>query len=661
MSSKRLRYTVLFLSALFLTTPFITVHFSNGAVEPIANLVLRTNGGGVFPDYGWGIAQCLSRIGIEVEVKISEWTEFIGVLCTTHDYDLAITEIVFPPDDFDPFSHFYSKNNNLYYSLGSSIDQIPYVAECDFLLKQISQTSDIENRTKLIYEWQNILMDKIVPFLPLLSSNDYIVTWDNLMEFNSSWNLSENLPYIYFDGLHEGQESLNELILADNNWRSLNPLCIVDESSSFVSTLVNEPLIKLSPEGIPLKYGLINNWEIINESHYVFTLRDDIFWNPSYNVTERDVDSDSLNPATSNLMEGLKDGQTSNGTNRQITSIDAIFTLLSYGNEMVSEHANNFLWMKDIFLDPMDNLSFHLIIDGNETSAELDPFYPLFNRLNIPLLPEFFLNSTSTDITNTTSNIPMFGLYEGIEKTPEWVDYSASPFGCGKYLIDYYVKNSLTQLRFSPYWFGVGGIDGTSQNLNIESILIKIITDTYDLYYGFKDGDFDIFNSIGFFSSLSDNPSFNSYQIKSNKISVLFFNLWRPFIGGADNHVYYDYEGKENYTLASGIRKAICYAIDREGMNDMMHGGNLSVSNYPIPEIHSNYHSPDIVKYSYDLDKSLDWLRPGYTPNPLDEVLETLLILGGGFILISATPVFFLTKGLLDYRKLKRKPSETSL
>ena len=76
MASRHLRYTVFLLSVLFLTTPFISVHFSNGDVEPIAYLVLKTNGGGVFPDYGLYIAEHLREIGIEVVVKIEEWIQY---------------------------------------------------------------------------------------------------------------------------------------------------------------------------------------------------------------------------------------------------------------------------------------------------------------------------------------------------------------------------------------------------------------------------------------------------------------------------------------------------------------------------------------------------------------------------------------------------------
>ncbi|MBY9001092.1 MAG: hypothetical protein KGD64_09270, partial [Candidatus Heimdallarchaeota archaeon] len=99
----------------------------------------------------------------------------------------------------------------------------------------------------------------------------------------------------------------------------------------------------------------------------------------------------------------------------------------------------------------------------------------------------------------------------------------------------------------------------------------------------------------------------------------------------------------------------------REEINQAMHLGNLTVTDYPIPEVYSNYHNPDIVKYTYDLDKAFDWLTPGYNlSQPIPYLLETLLILGGVIIIMSAIPTYFITKGLFDYRKSKRKDSEIS-
>ena len=47
---------------------------TRAAIEPLANLVFKTNGGGVRADYGLFIAQYLRDIGVELEVKIEEWS-----------------------------------------------------------------------------------------------------------------------------------------------------------------------------------------------------------------------------------------------------------------------------------------------------------------------------------------------------------------------------------------------------------------------------------------------------------------------------------------------------------------------------------------------------------------------------------------------------------
>ncbi|GAH92759.1 unnamed protein product, partial [marine sediment metagenome] len=51
----------------------------------------------------------------------------------------------------------------------------------------------------------------------------------------------------------------------------------------------------------------------------------------------------------------------------------------------------------------------------------------------------------------------------------------------------------------------------------------------------------------------------------------LGFNLKRPFIGGADNYEYSMQPGKEEYTHAVDVRKAICYSIDKINIDEQIH------------------------------------------------------------------------------------------
>jgi len=662
MASRHLRYVVLLLSVLFLTTPFISVQFLTGDVELIASLVLKTNGGGFYPDYGLYIAEHLREIGIEVVVKIEEWIEY-SYPFSPIAYDLAIRDLNFKTGTFDPYPFFSEESSLNYYGVDNFM---PYGNQSEVMLKEGTLITDFEERKNHYNTWQNLYMDKILPFIPLFSIPEYIATWFNLIGFNSSWSIVDNLPYIHQNGFHPCQDDLKELIIADKNWRNLNPLQIDDESRAFVPSFLFEPLLQISPEGKPIKTGLIYDWDIINESYYKFYIREGIYWNPSYNCTIRNADSNPLSTNSTDLMVGLQ-GTSSDGYNQQLTAKDMVFTLLAYATFHVSEFAENYFWLKDIQIDNSDNFSFYITIDGNEKTTEFEPYAPFWNKLNVPCLPEFFLNSTSLYITNTSGNIPVRGLFEGIEDTIEWKDFDISSFGCGKYLLDYYVKNLITVLRANSNWHGIGAIDGMYHDLSIETIKIKVLMDTAPKINEFLAGRLDIvkikYESM-LFNNLEKDPLFRCHKLVSNSFSMLIFNLRRPFVGGTDNYLFLDIEGKENYTKGVAVRKAMCYSIDREEINQVLHGGNLIVSDYPIPEIYSNYYNPEIIKYSHDIDKALEWLFPGYDLNPqnppIPNLLETLLIIGGGIILIGAIPTFFITKGLLDYRRSKKKPSETS-
>ncbi len=75
MIKKKTLIAILIVSSFLVMSAFKSTTVVQGA-EPIANLVFKTNGGGVRPDYGLFIAQYLRDIGIEVEVKVEECSIF---------------------------------------------------------------------------------------------------------------------------------------------------------------------------------------------------------------------------------------------------------------------------------------------------------------------------------------------------------------------------------------------------------------------------------------------------------------------------------------------------------------------------------------------------------------------------------------------------------
>jgi ABC-type transport system substrate-binding protein len=590
---------------------FTIIHNANNKVfgdEPIANLVFKTDGGGVRPSYGSYIKSNLTDLNINVTIVIEEWSVFVGTLLITFDFDLAFTSISYKNPDPDLsliYSEFASINS---FGIDTSI---PYGSENEDMLEQGVTIADLSSRQTHYYQWQQLLMEYILPMLPFFSPREYIATWANLFGYDARWGISNCFPYMGFSGLHDGQTSADEFNDRNNMWSELNPLqqSSNDESSIQITSLIMDPLLVISADYVPLKTGIINDWEMIDSNHMKFYMRDNIYWNPSYNTTTRNQSSGLLS-STGILMYGLK-GENSTGSNQQVTAKDAVFTLIALGNAAVSDKSNNYDWISDILVDPVDDLAFHVFIDGNPDTPELEYYAPFWTSMDECILPEFFLNSTDTTIQITEGGVEHIGLYSGILNTDQWETYSESAFGCGKFMLNYTIKNSVTELCKSPYWMGIGAIDGSTVSMDISNYIIRVISDAYSSLSEFKAGKLDILD-ITFDSDerklMQVDARFDVQTKIGTTQSYLAFNLRRPFIGGANNYVFLTEPGKEQYTKACAIRKAICYAIDRTKINEDLHDGEYLISQSPIPPFISYYYYNDIIKYSRNLVLAQEWL-----------------------------------------------------
>jgi len=618
MKKKAVYLTLFILANLLITSGFNSTVTVKGS-EPIANLVFKTNGGGVRPDYGLFIAQYLRDIGIEVDVKIEEWSVFVGTLILTHDYDIGMVSLSgggASPDMRDIYTTDGSLNC---YQLDR---EIPYGNESENMQDIGVTITDLAERQQWYYDWQELMMDKIVPILPLYAPRSYVGIWANTEGYDGRWGIVDSLPYMSYDGYHDGQVSLNEFNLADANWRELNPLFSDDTSSSFIWSLMSEPVVQFSPDLAPLKTGLVEDWEQVDEFHWKFYMRDDIYWNPSYNVTLRDASSDPLSSIpTGDLMVGLKNGEYSDGTNQQVTAKDAVFTYLVWSNAMISESTTYHDWISACYVDPVDPLAFHIEIDGNPDTPGVEHYVDFWARLPWDVLPEFFLNSTNPTISYTDGHAQCTGLYPEMLSTPQWVAFSTSAFGCGKYMLDYAIDNSVTVLKSSPYWFGIGAFDGTAQDLDLDTINIRVIPDTSAELAEFKAGKLDWTGLTEFPAErkqMQADPRFEVQTFVSASMGYMFYNLKRPFVGGADNFIYLDAPGKEEYTKGVAVRKAMNYAIDRDEMNQVLHDGEYLICQSVLYPFTAYYYYNDIIKYNYDLYASFEWLdAAGYPTGEL--------------------------------------------
>ena len=586
-------------------SPSLTNFVSGNSNLPFMTLKVDTSGGGIRPDYALFVGQFLREIGIEVEVKVNEWGVFVGELIPV-DYDIRFVHIQFQYNDPDP-SHAFSTNGLLQFSNLNA--QVPFVNESEDLLKTGLYMSDFTLRKSIYDIWQQLFMDKILPIYPLFSRHRYEIVWENTRGYNPNYGLIDNLPYMSFNGLHLGQESTDMFSIGGYSWNGLNPLISKDKSSGFMIQLLSEPLIQTNNSGFPTTTGLIENWVQLDDYHYEFQVRDGIFWNPSYNISERNSESTELFNAP--LMKGLK-GESSNGSNQRFTAKDAVFTLLCWANDMTREDSHLYEWIEKIWVDHVDDLVFYIAVDGDSETLKKEPFVPIFSRLGIACLPEFFLNSTSYEKSLTSGGIECTGLYSNIDYTPEWESFEESAFYCGKYMIDYFERRNVTVLQRNHNWYGVGAIDGQSGlQPFVETFKVKFHRDVEGVLQEFKQGTIDFCDITPFPHERKEmeQQSYIIHEGQLNSFDCMLFNLGRPFIGGEENSFWLSDIGSEEYTLACAVRKAICYAINRSEINQILYDNEYLIVDHPLPPLLSPWFNDDLIKYGFDLDKASEWLR----------------------------------------------------
>ncbi len=645
---KKKIFLVFMIIGLFISSSKVGTQIAQAAYTPtIAHLVFKTSGGGVRPDYGLYIASDLRKIGIEVDVIVEEWSVFVGTILLTYDFDLVIIGLSgggASPDLRD----IYTENGSLnMFGLGPSI---PYNDESEYLQNLgVSITDPVERREKYV-EWQILMMDKILPLMPMFAPRSYVGTWANLKGYDISLGIANSLPYMYYDGFHENQVSLEEFRVADVNWRELNPLFIDDTSSKLISELMAEPIVQFSPNLVPTNSGLVYNWEQVSDNHFKFYIRDNIFWNPSYNVTERTAGSPPLDTIMDvDLMKGLKYDEFSNGTNQQVTAKDAVFTYLAWSNPIVSEDTTYHEWISDCYVDSVDELAFHIHIDGNPDTPEIESYTDFWARLPWNVLPEFFLNSTDGTISHTAGGVECVGFYPEMVDSDPWVSFSTSAFGCGKYMFNYSIPNSETVLTKSPYWMNIGSKNGETQYLDIDNVVIRVIPDISAELAEFKAGHLEWTDLTAFPTEreqCQQDARFDVQNMLQSYLTFMAFNLRRPFIGSTNNFYNLTEVGKEEYNKGVAVRKAITYAINRSAMNEYLHDGQYFMCHsviYPS----TAYYYYDGFQYECSIEKAQEWLAaagyytypttPGTTTNTIttiDYSLPSLMALGVIYIVM---------------------------
>lgn len=598
--------------------------------EPFFHLKVRLSSAGEALDYFYYIQEMLEEINIEIEVEWVLYDDFPSVILLNRNWDMLFTEIEErgTPD----LREYFSSTGKL--NLFGLDESYPYVSLSDSMQEEAMTLYNQTERQQKYHEWQNLVMDKILPALPLYAPRLYFATWAKMYGFGGRWGVVNSLPYMEYDGYHDGQVSLEEFNIAeDEQWQNLNPLNSSNSADELIYDLISEPLILWSPDQFPTKNGLVRDWEQITDNHFKFYLRDDIFWSPSYNVTLNIDDSTSLD--SSPIMTGLK-GENSTGTSQQVKSKDAVFTILS--NAFWS---TDYKWLSSCYVDSVDDLTFHITIDGDPDTVEEEFFVDFLVYMNLLVLPEFFLNSTDTTVYEVGGGIPTVGLYPEIENTAVWQSFSQSAFGCGKYALYYTSQYVETVLQRNENWNAAGAILGElGLEPFVEKFKIKYMPTEVAQLAEFKAGKLDYIDVSDvknlYVNDMGD-QRFNIQSFLDNSYSLMAFNLERNFIGGTDNLVWLNDSGAEGYTKALAVRKAMSYAIDREELNSILYEGEYLIVHSVMAPYSAYYYYNDVSpKYNLNLEEAWEWMElAGYeNPNKSDfPMISGLAVLSILFII----------------------------
>jgi ABC-type transport system substrate-binding protein len=198
--------------------------------EPFFSLTILTSPGKAF-SYANYIIRYLRDIGIESRIKVENYkcNEINSYPNIKEDWDLAICSFEGGGNKPDMRNLFTEEGSQNIFNLDSGI---PYQNDSEFMQNEAVSTSDLEERQQLYYDWQDLLMKEILPVLPLFSPRIYTAIWSNTEGFDMRWGISSSSPYMSFNGLHEGQESADELNIAFNEIRNLEPLFIENSFTS---------------------------------------------------------------------------------------------------------------------------------------------------------------------------------------------------------------------------------------------------------------------------------------------------------------------------------------------------------------------------------------------------------------------------------------------
>ncbi|HUT82712.1 MAG TPA: ABC transporter substrate-binding protein [Candidatus Bathyarchaeia archaeon] len=444
---------------------------------------------------------------------------------------------------------------------------------------------DSEERVQHYWDWEQYMMDKINPLLPTFAPKGYSSQWSNLKGYNYTDGILQSWGKMYYDGSHTGQLSTNELVITDAAWSDLNPLFQDDTSSSRISNAVLDPLIWYDADLTAWPH-LAKSYTYLNDTTIEIKVREGIKWAPG---------PDAM-------------------TGYELDIKDVYFTL--YAWKTVSNDVHIWDWVED--MEIVDQYTMKIYVDADSSTPGNQAFAPSLPQLSTNILPEHYLNQTQEG-DGVTPDV----------NHPSWNTFTTNAFGTGLFEIADFTDGVETSLTVNTECWKLDTAITSDEALDFErrfgdfsggltQYRIRIIPDRQTAILEFKAGKTDIEIVTDFPDTRDEMLTDPDFTIQSDTTFAYGFYGYnmresRPQVGDRTLSTI-----DPTYTNGLALRKAMSYAVDRQEINDVVHKGEWTLTDWPIYPKMGIWCNPNIIRYNFNLDKAREFMAiagfGSYTP-----------------------------------------------
>jgi peptide/nickel transport system substrate-binding protein len=338
-----------------------------------------------------------------------------------------------------------------------------------------------------------------------------------------------------------------------SNPKSFNPIIAQETSTTALTQYIFEGLTRLSGITNEPMPALAKSWEVSGDGlTWTIHLRDDVKWNDGHPFTADDV----------------------------------VFTYrqLVYNKDIPSSS-------RDIFTIEGKEFEVNKVSDHTVVFKTPSVFAPFLRGLTQEILPKHKLEES---VKNGTFNSTW-----GVDSKLEEI------VGTGPFMLERYEPSQRVVFKRNPlYW----DIDARGNKLPYLDGLIVLIVPNIDVsLLKFQDGETDFYGLRGsdfpILKPLEQEKAFTIYRVgPALGTNFIVFNQ-NPGINPQTKKPYLQPVKLKWFTNAE-FRKAVAYALDRQGMIDLAMNGLAYPQHASISPSSGYFHSPNVKKYEYDPEKA---------------------------------------------------------